>query len=57
VVCGSLLFVLSVDAQAGLEPAAVVATVRNGAKFDQCSLVGGGFPQARGSECRKFNSG
>jgi hypothetical protein len=35
------LFVLSIDAQTGLEPAVVVAVVtaaRNSAKFSQCNM-------------------
>jgi hypothetical protein len=52
------LFVLSIDAQAGLELVAVVAAaVRNGSQFSQCNVAWGGFPQARGSGCQKFDSG
>jgi hypothetical protein len=38
---GAPLFVLSVDKQAGLEPAGVVvaAAVRNGAKFSQHNIM------------------
>jgi hypothetical protein len=53
--CGAHLFVLSVDAQAGLEPEAVMA--RNGIKFSQCNVAWGGFPWARCSGCQKFDSG
>jgi hypothetical protein len=52
---GAHLFVLSIDTQAGLEPAVVVE--RNGTKFFQCNLLWGGFPRSRGSGCRKFDSG
>jgi hypothetical protein len=45
---GAHMFVLSIDVQAGLEP---VAAVRNGAKFSQCSVAWGCFPQARDSGC------
>jgi hypothetical protein len=58
VVCGTYLFVLSSDAQAGLEPEvvavlvmAVVAAVRNGSKFSQCNVAWRGFPWAKGSGC------
>jgi hypothetical protein len=54
VACGAHLFVLSNDAQVGLE-LAVVAAVRNGSKFSQCNVLWGSFPQARGSECQKFD--
>jgi hypothetical protein len=40
VVHGAHLFILSIDMQADLEPAAVV--VRNGTKFSQCSMAGAG---------------
>jgi hypothetical protein len=52
VVHGAHLFALSIDMQAGLEPAAV----RNGAKFSQNNMAWRGFPQARGSGCQKFDS-
>jgi hypothetical protein len=42
VVCGAHLFVLSIDAQAGLEPVVVAvatAVARNGIKFSQCNMV------------------
>jgi hypothetical protein len=51
VVHGAYLFVLSVDTQAGLEPVAVAAAVRNGTRFSQCIMVWRGFPQTRGSGC------
>jgi hypothetical protein len=56
-VCGTHLFVLSIDVQAGLVPVvAVVAAARNYTKFSQRSMVWGGFPWARGSGSRKFDS-
>jgi hypothetical protein len=45
---GAHLFLLSIDAQAGLM-LQVVAVARNGAKFSQCSVTWGGFPRAKGS--------
>jgi hypothetical protein len=52
VVCGAHLFVLSIDMQAGLEPAAMsLVAARNGTKFSQCSMMWGGFPWARVSGC------
>jgi hypothetical protein len=51
--CCTHLLVLSIDAQAGLEPVVVVlaaAVGRNGANFSQCSLAWGGFPWTRSSE-------
>jgi hypothetical protein len=57
-VCGTHLFVLSIDAQAGLESVVVVAvSARNGTKFSQCSMACRGFPWAKGSGCQKFESG
>jgi hypothetical protein len=55
VVHGAYLFVPSIDAQASLEPAAVVE--KNGANFSQSNLAWGGFPRARDPGCRKFDSG
>jgi hypothetical protein len=61
-VCGAHLFVLSTDAQAGLEQAAlvavamVVAAAINGTKFSQCSALWEGFPWARVSGCQKFDT-
>jgi hypothetical protein len=49
VLCGSHLFILSVDVQAGLE--LVVVAGRNGTNFSQFSVLWGGFPWARGSGC------
>jgi hypothetical protein len=49
VVHGAHLFVLSVDAQSGLEPVAaavVAAVVKNGTKFSQCNMAWEGFPWA-----------
>jgi hypothetical protein len=40
-VCDVHLFVLSIDVQAGLEPAAVVVVARNGIKFSQCNVTWG----------------
>jgi hypothetical protein len=50
---GTHLFVLSIDAQAGLEPEGVAAVVAvgNGTKFSQCNMAWGGFPWVRGSGC------
>jgi hypothetical protein len=50
---GTHLFVLSNDMQASLE----LAVVRNGTKFSQCNVVWEGFPWARSSRYRKFDSG
>jgi hypothetical protein len=47
--CGAHPFILSIDAQASLEQVAVAG--RSGTNFSQCSMVWGGFPQARGSRC------
>jgi hypothetical protein len=54
---GAHLFVLPIDVQAGLEPAAVAGAVavRNGIKFSECNVVWGGFPWDRGSGCGKFD--
>jgi hypothetical protein len=39
-VCGAHLFILSIDAQAGLELVAMAAAVgRIGTKFSQCNLA------------------
>jgi hypothetical protein len=46
---GAYLFILSIDAQAGLEPVAMAK--RNGANFSQCNVAWGDFPWARGSGC------
>jgi hypothetical protein len=54
------LFTLSIDAQAGLEPAAAViaaVAVINGTKFSQCNVAWEGFPWARGVQDVKFDSG
>jgi hypothetical protein len=54
---GAHLFVLSIDVQVSLDPAAataVTAVARNGALFSQCNVVWGGFPWARCSRCQKF---
>jgi hypothetical protein len=51
-VCGAHLFVLPIDAQAGLEQKE--AAGRNGTNFSQCRTEWGGFPQAMGSGCRSL---
>jgi hypothetical protein len=48
---GARLLILSIDMQAGLEPAAVAG--RNGTNFSQCSVAWGGFPWASGSGCHR----
>jgi hypothetical protein len=55
-VCGAHLFVLSIDAQAGLElavmvvvMAAAVAAFKSASKFSQCNVVWENYPQVKGS--------
>jgi hypothetical protein len=47
---GVHLFVLSIEAQADLEPA---LAQKNGANMYQCSVLWGDFLWARGSECHR----
>jgi hypothetical protein len=44
-VCGAHLFVLPIDAQAGLE---LAVAWKNGANSSQCSAMWGGVTQTRG---------